>query len=560
MLPERSAFSGSATPPALTPPPSGLIAGLGLALLYAVSHGLMLIDQGVFHDDWVLYRVPEAVIRTNIDTSGSRVFTYLHVWLSSPSFAVALGNWFTFLTYLASGLLVWDVLRRTRGLGAAEAWVLAALAIVLPLNLARNLMINNQYSACQLFFWLAFWVFQTNELRPRRVVGLTVLAAVLFFGAFLTNSYLVFFILAPLWALWHRQPRTLAALRTEALRLTPWLLLPVAYWLVRTRYFQPSGIHANLHYNELTADHLLRVPFEIGRTIYFSLLKPLAVMPRALASWVVAPLALGLGGIVLAVWRGQWLPAVSGLVNRRRAALGVGVGAALFALGAFPYVAVGQLPTQVEWSSRHQLLLPFGEAALLLYGLELLTSFLSEPLARRLRQAGLVVLLLLCVGQNIKFYLQYERDWLKQMSMKRQFAALPAVQANTTFLVEDSTRNINIFERSYRFYEYGGLLRQAFGDERRFAITEGEMIQMRDDLPNGLHDLAGHSEHLLSQYQLTPPQVRLVILPGAPVTDAQVLARTLHDDPVRDDPAAPLVRVRAEPLAPGTAPAIEKTK
>ena len=49
------------------------------------------------------------------------------------------------------------------------------------------------------------------------------------------------------------------------------------------------------------------------------------------------------------------------------------------------------------------------------------------------------------------------------------FAASPLVRESTVLLFNDETRGLNVNRRTYRFYDYTGLLKSVFGDERRYA-------------------------------------------------------------------------------------------
>ncbi len=526
------------------------LGAFGLIALYALAHALLLVDRGVYWDDWTLYHMPPSVIVANNTAAGSYFFGVFHAYLAASSAAIALYNVLTFGCYLASGLLIWRLLRRSSLLTESEAWAIAALMLVLPLNLARNAMINGQYAVCHLLFWLGFAVYQANWERSRPVPVLVILAAVLFMVSFLTNSLLVYFVLVPLYGIWQQRPATLTAAVQAAVRVVPWLVLPVLFWGLRSRFLQPTGDYAVTHYNEITAANLLGLPLELGRTFYFSLVKILVSALLALRSGVVAGLAIiGTAG-VLSLTRSAWFPvdiSAAATLNWRRELVGCMAGAILFALGAFPYLAVGLLPTQVEWSSRHQLLLPLGAAVLLYFGLRLMANALPASTRAWTIGVGIAGLLMVFVADDVRTYIAYERDWLKQVSLMHQLYAAPAVRANTTFVIEDETRNLNVFERGVRFYEYGGQLKLLFGHDNRFAAPAEIYTSLAETLPNGLGDLAGGAQHNLGEYRVSIPRVRLRITPGVPLSDFAVLKHTLIGG-AADNPGAPIVRLLAEPL------------
>lgn len=530
---------------------------LGLVLLYTLAHGLILVDRGVYWDDWTIWNMSPAVVVANHITAGSYFFGHLHGALASQPQAIALYNWLTFGCYLLSGLLVWRILRRTTLLTEAESWALTALFLVLPLNLARNAMINGQYAICHVVFWAAFALFQVNRHRARPNPVLTAVVALLFFSSFLTNSLLVFFGLVPFYAIWWQARQAgdwRVALNPVVLaRAATWMVLPVVYWVLRAKLFPTSGLYASTHYNEVSAVNLLALPRELFRTLYFSLVKVLVTAPAALRSGLVAGLSLGVGGLLLWLTRASWTTAPLQQPVRARTWWGLVAGAVVFFVGAFPYLAVGLLPTQVEWSSRHQLLLPLGTALLLLFGLQALGTVLPGRVARWLQPGLLTVLLLLAVAVDVAAYLAYERDWLKQTSLMRQLRTMPAVRRYTSFLVDDRTRfTHNVFERDMRFYEFAGELKLVYGgDDSRFAITLPAWEAMHDpEHPSvpALRVLAGRTASNLGHFRGASPQALLLVEPGAPLRDTEVLRRTITGD-VTDAPATPVVRLRVRPLA-----------
>jgi hypothetical protein len=51
------------------------------------------------------------------------------------------------------------------------------------------------------------------------------------------------------------------------------------------------------------------------------------------------------------------------------------------------------------------------------------------------------------------------------------------IRNHTTFLFDDKTANLNANGRTYRFYEYGGMLQYAFGDQSRLGSDRSAFNQ-----------------------------------------------------------------------------------
>jgi hypothetical protein len=519
-----------------------------LLVLYFFCHFLLLIDRGVYWDDWTLYRMPAELIYVNFESAGTTPYGWLHVFITQFDSAIAVSNVFTFFCYLASSLLVWRVTSRIRGLQTTEAWILAALCIALPMNLARNAMADDHYSACQLLFWLAVVVFQHNELNIKKSIGLTLLSALLFFAAFLTKSYLAAFPLVLLYAVWERQPKSITAFIRTGMKLSPWLLLPIGFWILRGKYLVPSGPAVAVGYNEITPAHIAAIPVNMVKTFFYSFVKLLLVTPLAFKSLLVAAIALPASGFFLWLGRGWWYSATPMAASTKRAVWGVAIGVTMFVAGAVPYLAVGHLPAQNEWSDRHQLLLPFGTATMLVFGVQLIASLFTRPLQRLLMQGAFAVLITLGIGRHIRLYLDYERDWLKQVSIMRQLKDQAEIRANTTFIFADKAPQLNVFDRTYRFYEFSGMLKQLFGHDKWLIVDLKSYKNFRDNPEkSGFNSLVGRGDFLLGEYKVAVPHHQLTIEPGVPVSDFAVLTKTISGN-VNDTPEAPVVRVTVAPI------------
>ena len=98
---------------------------------------------------------------------------------------------------------------------------------------------------------------------------------------------------------------------------------------------------------------------------------------------------------------------------------------------------------------------------------------------------------------NISNYLTFGIDALKQDAMVLRFRNQNEIAAAATVLVEDSATSLSA-DRGFTFYEYNGMLKQAFGDERRLGI-EDRLYQDRAYM-NRLSPFYGQPFYLLSEY------------------------------------------------------------
>ncbi|MDO8962981.1 MAG: hypothetical protein Q7W30_00635 [Coriobacteriia bacterium] len=508
-----------------------------VTVLYVLAHGWMLLDRGVFWDDWVYFRQPPALLADLARQLGSiwPGWTFAIQWGSEWSVWATRGA--VFLAYLAVALMSLRLLRRVTSLDAQARVSTAALVAVFPVMGARDAVSNSAY-AFSLALFFAGWCLLDSAVGRRRVV-LRISALALLALSLRTTSLGLFYLVIPFWLVWRegvtwRRPRELG---TALLRYADVIALPLAFLVLRGRMFAPSGIYEG--YNRLTAAGLVKALWQIPAALYNSFVVVLARMPSSMW-WPVAILATAIA--VIALSRGSerdtatrwWLVAV--------------VGVFAFVLGVYPYLAVGKMPALPDFDSRHQLLVPFGAALMLVGGVRGAAGFFRAP---RVVSAGVLALLIgASVGVSAAGHLAYQREWYKQLGMIEALRTSAEAHIGRTFLFEERSAFLNVNGRTYkREYEYSGLFAEAFGTHQRFGPDRSEY---------GAHGAAFYSSRFTAPYKLdgyraAPPDYAVLVEPGpADLRDDRVLARLLiaewSGSPRLMSDAATTVHLRFEPL------------
>jgi hypothetical protein len=200
-----------------------------------------------------------------------------------------------------------------------------------------------------------------------------------------------------------------------------------------------------------------------------------------------------------AVGGGGW-PAAA-----RRLLLGV----LFFYLGVLPYLAIGREGRTFgsEWESRDQLLLGIGAAFILFYGLTLLFDLMHA--GAWIRQLVFAVLVACFVLANVTMYLQFQADWFKQAGIIEHMRGETAIRDNTTFAVEDRIPELNAMNRHVQFYEYTGMLVQAFGTRTRLAAPASDISAFSN--PAFLALCVERAQYNLQDYKAATPSHLIVI-------------------------------------------------
>jgi len=134
-----------------------------------------------------------------------------------------------------------------------------------------------------------------------------------------------------------------------------------------------------------------------------------------------------------------------------------------FLAGSFPYWILGHVPTFNEWSSRHQLLLPLG------------FSLLFAALVPLFRLKSLILLFVsftigFSVWINFKNYAYLFIDQRKVFALTNLVAKNNELRESNFLIFIDKTIELNALDRTYRNYEWNGIVKAAFGDESRYSI------------------------------------------------------------------------------------------
>lgn len=453
---------------------------LFIALIYSLAHGISLLNRGLFWDDWVFWQQDRHVVAAAAKAMGSTWPASINDLFYYSLGGITANRLVTFLTLLYSALVLYAILRHIPWLTAGQSMWIATVFGIVPAYESRIALVMVGYPLSLALFMSGLWLLV--RFAPRVPVLVRLLCAFLFFASFRTGSLLVFFAVVPVVLLLVHPPerfdlrstvRTLAGYADQ-------LVLPVAYWVITRIWFAPSGLYAG--YNTPDGGGVRFVPaFLKGMAI--SLVGPWGDAATALlfkAPLIVALLAAATAAVVAWRWPARekgasWLLLLSGF--------------ALVVLAVAPYAAVGKVPSYQGWETRHQLLIPFGIAVIVVAA----ATLVSRVVRLRGAAAGLLVLVVLgSVAAHVNSYIRYERDWLKQAALIEGFKASPEVKDAHFVLLEDETTDLDRADRL--FYEYTGMLTEAFGDQSRFAVQRSYY--------RGVWAVVGRRYHEAAYYKL----------------------------------------------------------
>jgi hypothetical protein len=497
-----------------------------LVILYSLSYFLLLLNHGVFWDDWIWMHLDSGSRLQMAEQIGFSLLQPLDLVLLHMG--VEAYRWIVFLSYLAASIAVFETLCHLPKLDSQKRLYLALLFAVFPVNSARIAISDIHYAIAYGVFFIGLWLF--SEFTDRGGVWLR-LSSLLLIGSasYVVNSLLFFCILVPVLFLYVRSGYSSVHAAVSRLKQIPdFILLPLVAFELK-QLSKPFGLYA--HYNEVSLNFVAHSPLAIGAALYRSFLQVIVHAVRisltawpALAATILLTLCIGWllrGSLAAGAHSSRAVVVTPGTPDIRTCLINLLFGALIFALGVMPYVLVGKYPSLLDWNSRHQLLVPLGAAWILVYGLDLLFA--------RWR-AGVYVLAALIsmfILNNIDNLAQFQKDTYKQNSLLRHFASDPAIRQGTSFFVDDQAHSLDANQRIYRFYEYAGMFDEVFGEQSRFAIGLNDVVS-----PNEVTGLLStcSSCYLLGQFKGLQPDRVIHVSPGLYHLDAVPLVRLMIDE------------------------------
>ena len=435
-----------------------------LVVLYCISYGLSLVNDGIYWDDWCLVDHDRQTLKTMFSIAGVPWVGDYHYFLNQLPFPVFFYRLIAFLAYFVSGLCLLQILKMIPGLQVVESLSTVGIFWIFPINSARITLICNPYAICFLAFWLGYYFFVRGLAGGTQPIYL-LLSVPLFWFSMWTASFMAFMALPSIHLLFIFLKNDLP----WSIRLKKYIFffcvfpLPIIFFAFKQHYFTPYG---NLEgYNQLTWIRLkesythLEPSFSncfVGAMSWSSEIAKKVSLYLNLKSLFCFSLVL------IIFFRRKF--AISGML--------ILSGVATWILGAFPYNCIGQI-TQWEWATRNQLLLGLGSALILVGTIDLIARGIKTASPRLILSVKIFLTILLSAiftKQNLEKEADFYIDWQKQLSIISAFQNSQEVKEGTLFMFLDDAKALDAFPRSYRFYEYCGMLRRVFHDASRFGV------------------------------------------------------------------------------------------
>jgi hypothetical protein len=443
------------------------------------SHGLVLLNDGVYWDGWLIqgiYRQDDLKTMKQLTRQGGLIFFYyIHKFMSKLPRPIFFFKFFSFICLFLSSLVVFYLCRQTGMFTDKDALCISLLMLSYP----GNHMTIEPCVIVYIFHLPAFFLACWLGLSAESAMGLPqffmrIGAVFLFLISFNLNALLVYYSgFIMLLAISNIQAHGLDMAGTTRYMLSKsyYLALPFIYWFWKEKIYPRHGGYENynkiLFFDPKSIVKGIRALFRIGAVGVYA--QAVAFIVKRPASWVSVALLVAAG--IFFGDQTYFLPTMS--VSKSIYVLLFGL--LLLICGGAPYILIGQSFALRGWETKNNLLLAL-PMALIIFGMGQLV----------LPQAIFAVFVVFLVIAGIVYlnycYLSLLAVYVKNRSILFNLGKMPSAKEISIFSVRDrhpirflcightKERDAGFPEHRSAYLVY--MFEYLWGDVTRFGINE----------------------------------------------------------------------------------------
>lgn len=443
---------------------------LRIFLIYFISYFFLILNfNGIYWDDYTLYNHSWKTL-SNMFFQLSGYAGYFTAFTHYVLLKIGVYSYriLTFILMFLSGYFFSKILEKLPFLGKKDIYFLTIFFLIAPLFSARIALINFPYVLCNFLFYLAFFLLVKCEYELNLLRKLFI--SLIFFISFITNSILFFYSIVILYLFYknyNNEIHLLDNIKKYIDSNSIFLILPIIFFTIKIIFFVPSGLNAD--YNKITLRGLLVARGKLQLFFNYNLIQILE------ETFIITinnyDLFIFITILFILTFRFFYFKeAGSDISDTKRNFLLLLLGIIVFSIGGYPYLVVNKMPHLNDWDSRHHLLLNFGFAFILYFGINLLFR-------GKLRTIAMVfVISIFIVFQIYQFY-KYFVDYIYQQSIIENLKYSNIIRNNSTFVIENRLGSKMANGREFRFYELNGMSRMALNLDNRFYVLKESDIE-----------------------------------------------------------------------------------
>ncbi len=455
-----------------------------IAAAALLCHGLLLLNDGTYFDDWLLQSM---LTEDRWDD--------LYNWSSQMGLPISAYFWWgvklggghykavAFLCKLFSAVLIYKICLRLIWVNRYEALGIALLSLAYPAYQTAVIFGDLRYEFCYFLFLLAAWLLlrsaPTNSSRGPGVLSRLV-SLLLFFLAFNLNSLLVFYYSFLLLLFFHlKQAHSLswsATAKTLLPRYLDFILLPFVYWTGKKVLFPTHGLYEGYNALNLNVDSVVVHLFAFSKTAGYAQVD--ASVSRLLEHpliWLLAMIGTYLAYFTIRKSNDAAISTEHEVVAHKppNSIWLLLFGVLMLVSGVFAYAAVGLSPALSGWNTRHTVLVALPMALLIVAALRpIWVSRLNDRqggIDRRLISILIGCSLLTAFSlSTITYYIGWQARAVKDRAIMTDLLDANVLRKFSVFWIDDQYPLGG--ERLYRFYEWSSMFKKTWGGESRIGL------------------------------------------------------------------------------------------
>lgn len=487
-----------------------------IVIVGLVTHGLLLLNDGVYWDGWLLYwrLVKGDSLSSWFVEAGRPIEFCFHRFMGCfPGFVLGY-KLVAFLSIIFIAILIYKICVKSRQVSRDESLLISVIVLTYPVfHIGVDMTIIPYLFFYVLFCLAAFLAFKSEETTGVIHYVWRVLSLIIFFVSFSLYSLLVFFFGFILVLILSARRYHGFSLRQIVVLFLPkhldYIILPFLFWILNQWLFPLSKFYAQYSDKRFNLVWPSLQNCFIGFLQYVVCDQWVEALGKLLALPLFMLLILLLAYLVYNAFRMEKFRCFS---SENRAWYFIIFGVVMFVAGVFPYVVVGAFPKMYSWDTRHAILLGL-PVAFIITGIAKLIFSTKDGVISKFGFMFLSFIIIAFILTNNHNYIAWQARWVKDRSVMTNLSKMTIANNIATFWIND---NASFGQRG--FWEWSSMFKQAWNNESHLGIS-GCFSPLV--VPNTLYFYSTLSDkgYNLDTFNPAGAQALLTILPGPQAKD-----------------------------------------
>ena len=238
---------------------------INLSLIYLASHVWILLNHGIFWDDWVWSNNYIELHKASSEIGLGRLTALFNIFLYSSNVPIFFSKFIILLLYLATGIIFRKILDHFDIIKLQEKYYLSIFFLISPLNMTRSSLCTANNALNLFLFFLGVLLILENKNNRYGIKML--FACICLFFSYFTNSLVPFMAILYLVLFFHsrEQKSIMKTFKYFFKKYYIYIALPLIFWTIKLLFFRPYGLYEN--YNSIN----LIPSGQLFKDLYYSL-------------------------------------------------------------------------------------------------------------------------------------------------------------------------------------------------------------------------------------------------------------------------------------------------